>query len=138
MDLKYNIGKYSLMKGKVHPRIGHEGHLGLDWVGGERHASAALTPEKCRFPLYNRLHGPQGRSGGLRKIAPHTGFRSPDRPARSESLYRLNILILAVMFILLNCDISVQVDVTTECFIKYIILYNENSFSSLFELRIYI
>ena len=34
--------------------------------------------------------GPQGRSGRVRKISPHTGIRSPDRPSRSESLYRLS------------------------------------------------
>jgi len=38
--------------------------------------------------LYRRLGGPQGRSGRVRKISPPTGIRSPDRPARSESLYR--------------------------------------------------
>jgi hypothetical protein len=27
---------------------------------------------------------------GREKISPRTGFRSPDRPARSESLYRLS------------------------------------------------
>ena len=34
--------------------------------------------------------GPQGRFGRVRKISPPTGIRSPDRPARSESLYRLS------------------------------------------------
>ena len=35
--------------------------------------------------------GPKGRSGRVRKISPHpTGIRFPDRPARSESLYRLS------------------------------------------------
>ena len=34
--------------------------------------------------------GPQGRSGRMRKISRPTGIRSPDRPARSESLYRLS------------------------------------------------
>ena len=33
--------------------------------------------------------GPQGRSG-RRKISPPTGIRSPDRPACSQSLYRLS------------------------------------------------
>ena len=32
----------------------------------------------------------QGRSGRVWKISPPTGIRSPDRPARSESLYRLS------------------------------------------------
>jgi hypothetical protein len=43
--------------------------------GGQRHA-----PGKTRYPLYRRLGGPQGRSG----------FDPRDRPARSESLYRLS------------------------------------------------
>ena len=58
-------------------------------VGGQHHAPAALPPEKTRYPLYRRLGRPQGRSGRVRKISPPTGIRSPDRPARSESLYRL-------------------------------------------------
>ena len=59
-------------------------------VGGQRHATTALPPGKTRYPLYRRLGGPQGRSGRVRKISPPTGIRSPDRPARSESLYRLS------------------------------------------------
>ena len=52
---------------------------------------AALSPGKTRYPLYRRLGGPQGRSGRVRKISPpRTGIRSPDRRARSESLYRLS------------------------------------------------
>ena len=57
---------------------------------GKRHAPAALPLGKTRYPLYRRLGGPKGRSGRGRKISPPpTGFRSPDRPARNESLYRL-------------------------------------------------
>ena len=59
-------------------------------VGGQRHAAAALPPGKTRYPLYRKLSGPQGRSGRVRKISPLTGIRSPDRPVRSESLYRLS------------------------------------------------
>jgi len=55
-------------------------------VGGQRHASAALLPEKTRYPLYWRLYGPQGRSERVRKYRPHWGS---NRPARSKSLYRL-------------------------------------------------
>ena len=62
----------------------------LDGVGGQRHAPAALPPGKTRYPLYRRLGGPQGRSGRVRNISLPTGIRSPDRPARSESLYRLS------------------------------------------------
>ena len=63
----------------------------LDAVGSQRHAPAALLPGKeTRYPLYRRLGGPQGRSGrDAENLAP-TGIRSPDRPARSESLYRLS------------------------------------------------
>ena len=35
----------------------------LDGVGGQRHAPAALPPEKTRYPLYRLLVGPQCRSG---------------------------------------------------------------------------
>jgi hypothetical protein len=43
-------------------------------VGGQRHASAALSPEKTRYPLYRGLGGTQGRSGQVRKISPQPGF----------------------------------------------------------------
>jgi len=62
----------------------------LDGVDGQRHAPTALPPGKTRYPLYWRLGGPQGRSGRVRKISPPTGIRSPNRSARSESLYRLS------------------------------------------------
>ena len=54
-----------------------------------RHAPAALPPGKTRYLQHSMLGGPQGRPGQVRKISPHTGIRSPDRPARSQSLYRL-------------------------------------------------
>ena len=92
-----------IYEGKVQPITGHEGPE-VEWrnsstlsltsalygVGGQRHSPAALPPEKTLYPLYRRLDGPQGRSGRMRKISPPTGIRSPDRPARSESLYRLS------------------------------------------------
>ena len=59
--------------------------------GGEGSASRrcrSLPSGKTRYPLYRRLGGPQGRSGQLRTVSPPTGIRSPDRPARSQSLYR--------------------------------------------------
>jgi hypothetical protein len=58
-------------------------------VGGQRQAPAALPPWKAPYPLHRRLGGPQSRSGQVRKISPPTGIRSPERPARSEQLYRL-------------------------------------------------
>ena len=58
---------------------------------GQRQAPAAVYPPgKTRYPLYRRVGGPQGRSGQVRKFSPPTGIRSPDRPARSESLYLLS------------------------------------------------
>jgi len=50
----------------------------------------ALPPGKTRYPLNRRLGGPQGRCWRVGKISPPTRIRSPDRPARSKSLYRLS------------------------------------------------
>ena len=50
---------------------------------------AVLSPEMTPYPLYRRLSVSQGHAGGVRKISPPTGIRSPDSPARSEWLYRL-------------------------------------------------
>jgi len=44
------------------------------WVGGQRHAPAALLLRKIRYPLYRRLGGPHGRPVRVRKIVPLTGF----------------------------------------------------------------
>ena len=49
-----------------------------------------FTPGKTRYPLCRSLGGSQGRSGQVRENSPPTGIRSPDRPARSQSLYRLS------------------------------------------------
>ena len=57
-------------------------------MGGQRLDPAALPSGKTRYPLYKRLGRPQGRSG-WENLVP-TGIGSPDRPARSESLYRLS------------------------------------------------
>jgi hypothetical protein len=46
-----------------------------------------LPPGKTRYPLYRRLGGPVWT--GVKNLAP-TEIRSPDRPARSQSLYRLS------------------------------------------------
>ena len=58
--------------------------------GSASRPGSSLPQGKTRYPLYRRLGGPQGRSGQVRKISPPTGIRSPDRPARSQSLYRLS------------------------------------------------
>ena len=89
-------------KGKVHPRTGHEGPEGeymysstpsltstLDGVAGQHHAPAALTPVKR--PGTYHTGGCVVSTAGLEGcgIARPTGIRSPDRPAHSQSLYRL-------------------------------------------------
>jgi hypothetical protein len=57
---------------------------GLDGLGGHHHAPAALTPRKRLGTHY--IGGWLGPRAGL---AP-TGIRSPNRPARSKSLYQLS------------------------------------------------
>ena len=44
------------------------------WVGGQRHAPAALLPGKTRYPLYGKLGRPHDRSEQVRKISPTPGF----------------------------------------------------------------
>ena len=57
--------------------------------GSASRPGRSLPPGKIKYPLYRGLGGPQDRSGQVRKISSPTGIRSPDRPARSQSLYRL-------------------------------------------------
>jgi hypothetical protein len=91
-------------EGKVYSIIGHEGTEGeykfsstlsltsaLDGAGCSTPCSSQFTPKKkTQYPLYGRLGRPQGRSGKVQKISPPPGIRSPDRPVRSKSLYRLS------------------------------------------------
>ena len=61
----------------------------LDGMGGQRHAPAPLHPGKI-LSTY-RIEGwvgPRAGLGGCEKNLAPTGVRSPDRPSRSESLYR--------------------------------------------------
>jgi len=46
----------------------------LDGVGGQRHAPAALSPGKSRYPLYKRLGGPNAGLDGCEKSRPPPGF----------------------------------------------------------------
>jgi hypothetical protein len=88
---------------KVHPTTGHEGPEGeyrhtstlsltsaLDGGGWLSRPDRFTPGNKTWCPLYRRLGGRQGQFGRLREVWPPTGIRSPDRPARSESLYRLS------------------------------------------------
>jgi hypothetical protein len=59
-------------------------------LGRQHQALDALPPRMTRYPLYMRLCGLQGRSGRVRKISAPIRIRSPERPAPSESLYRLS------------------------------------------------
>jgi len=61
----------------------------LDGVGGEPLAPTDLHRGMTRYPLYKRLGGTQGRSGGVKKFSPPTGIRSLDKPSRNELLHRL-------------------------------------------------
>jgi hypothetical protein len=58
-------------------------------VGGQRHAPAALLQERPGTHSIGDWVGPRPVWTGAENLAP-TGIRSPDRPARSESLYRLS------------------------------------------------
>jgi hypothetical protein len=93
-----------ISKGKVHPGTSHEGPereqmysptLSLTSAqyggGGSAPRPGRFTPpRKTRYPLYMRLGRPTGSVWtGAESFVP-TGIRSRDRPARSESLYRLS------------------------------------------------
>jgi hypothetical protein len=54
-------------------------------VGGQRHASAAFTPGEDPVPIVQEA----GWAPGPVWTGAPSGIRSPDRPDRSESLYRL-------------------------------------------------
>jgi hypothetical protein len=56
-------------------------------VGGQRHATAALTPGETI--MYEAGWAPGPVWTGAENLI-HTGIRSPDRPSRSEQLYRLS------------------------------------------------
>jgi len=59
-------------------------------MGGQRNAPAGFIPGKHPVPIVweaGWVPGPVWT--GTENLAP-TGIRSPDRPARSESLYRLS------------------------------------------------
>ena len=82
-------------KGKFLPIAGHEVSEGEQMYSPTFSLTSGLggwvvnvTP-LARYLLL-RPGGPQDRYRRVLKISPPTGIRSPDRPARSESLYRLS------------------------------------------------
>jgi hypothetical protein len=60
-------------------------------MGGQHHAPAALPPGKTRYPLFVQEAGwaPAPVWTCAKDLSP-TGIRSPDRPAHSQTLYRLS------------------------------------------------
>ena len=89
---------------KVHSRTGHEGPEGEQMYSSTLPSTSVLnvggwsTPCPGRFtagkdPIPHFIGGwmsPTAGMDGCGKSRPPTGIRSPDRPARSESLYRLS------------------------------------------------
>jgi hypothetical protein len=68
----------------------HPSNSALDAGWWPTPQSGRFTPGKeTRYPLYRGMNGLQVSSGRARKISPPTGIRSPARPVRSESLYRV-------------------------------------------------
>ena len=62
----------------------------LEGVWGQRHAPATLTPRKDPVPIVQEAGWASGLIWtGAENLTP-TGIRSPDRPARRQSLYILH------------------------------------------------
>jgi hypothetical protein len=59
-------------------------------VGGQRHAPAACTSGKYLVPIVQEAGWAPGSVWTDAENLTSTGIRSPDLPARSESLYRLS------------------------------------------------
>jgi hypothetical protein len=59
-------------------------------VGGKRHSPAALPPGKDPVPIVQEAGWAPGPVWTDAEILAPIGIRSPDRPARSQSLYRLS------------------------------------------------
>jgi hypothetical protein len=88
-------------KGKGHPRTGHKVHRysstlpltsALDGGWWSTPQPGRFTPGKEPVPIVQEVGWAVGQVGtDAENLAP-TGIRSPDRPARSESLYRLSCL----------------------------------------------
>ena len=90
-------------KGNVHPRTDHEDPEGkqrcsstlsltssLDGIGLSTPRPGRLTPGKEPLPIIQDAGWAPGLVWTGAENLALTGVRSPDRPARSESLYRLN------------------------------------------------
>ena len=101
--LGFEPGAGLVCKGKVLPITGHEGPEGeyrysptLSWpgrLGGGRWLAprpGRFTPGKDPVPIVQEAGWAPGPVWTGTENLASTGIRSPDRPARSESLYRLS------------------------------------------------
>ena len=59
-------------------------------MDGQRHAPAALPPGKWPVPIIQEAGWVPGPVWTVAQNLASTGIQSPDRPVRSESLYRLS------------------------------------------------
>jgi len=88
---------------EVHPRTGHEGTereyrysstlsliSALGGVGSQRHALAIIPPGKDPVPIVQEAGWAPGPVWTGAENLASTAIRSPDRPARIASLYRLS------------------------------------------------
>jgi hypothetical protein len=62
----------------------------LEGGEGQRQAPAAFTPEKDPVPTVQEAGLAPGHVWTGAEISSSTGTRSPDRPGRNQSLYRLS------------------------------------------------
>jgi hypothetical protein len=77
----------------------------LEGDGWSTPCSARFTLRKDAVIFVQELVEPRDRSGGTKNIAP-TGIRSPDRPARGVSLYRLRYVRQCTPTQLQNCQLK--------------------------------
>ena len=85
---KFTLEQATKPRGGVEVYLYSFFNFGAKWGGWSTPRSGRFNPGKTRYPLYRRLGGPRAGLTGAENLAP-TGIRSPDLPARSESLYRL-------------------------------------------------
>ena len=104
------IGLNKTVKGKVHPRTGHEGPEEEQWYSstlsltsvrngsGQCHAPAALPRERDPVSMVQGAGWAPAPFWTNKENPAPTGIRFPDRPTRSESLYESNSKITNVRY----------------------------------------
>ena len=93
--------------------------------GGEWSAARpgrTLPPGKTQCPFYRRMGGPQGRSGRAENLPPPHWDSIPDRPARSQSLYRLSYRAHILLRYLLQITATSNVFSYFYCLLWYVSL----------------